>query len=127
MFDRLSSTWGDGKSQAHTWEEIEPMLIGLTGFNATKESSSNTSDFAGTSAKVDMLNKQLNDWGYKFVGVDGKEIELDLTNEKFGQYKATQGQKNRSDFLRYKEDGDGHKKGDSFKKTDPNFNGVILP
>ncbi|RZI43922.1 hypothetical protein EGT07_00360 [Herbaspirillum sp. HC18] len=28
VFDRLSSTWGDGKSQSHTWEEIEPLLIG---------------------------------------------------------------------------------------------------
>jgi RHS repeat-associated protein len=37
VFDRLKTTWGDGKSQSHTWEEIEPILKGVEGFNATRE------------------------------------------------------------------------------------------
>jgi hypothetical protein len=130
VFERLRADWGATTNQSHTWEEIEPMLKGVgsvVGFNATKEDSSNTSDFAGASKKVDMLNDQLKKWGYQFVGVNGDVGTLDLTVENRGQYKIQQGQDNRNNFLRYKDDSNGYKTGDAFNKNDSSFEGSILP
>jgi hypothetical protein len=74
-----------------------------------------------------MLNKQLKYWEYTFVDADGTEGDLNLKQAGRGQYVIQKGADNRKDFLRYRKDGDGHKAGDPFLKTDPNFNGVILP
>ena len=128
VFDRLSSTWGDGKSTSKTWEEIEPFLAGPNGFNAIEENSGNTNDFdssiPGYSRKIELLNSQLNVWGYRFVDTTGEDSDLNLRVPNSGQYKATQGSSNRTNYLRYGEGKAGHKGGEKFQQDD--FKGTIL-
>ncbi|MET3120389.1 hypothetical protein AAKU64_004641, partial [Undibacterium sp. GrIS 1.8] len=125
VFNRMTALSGN-KTNAHSWEEFEPLL---KKFNATKESSSNTNAFSSSSEKVNMLNKQLGDDGWKlqFVGLNGTPQTLNLKDKKFGGYDSIRGSDDRKDFLRYKDDGAGHKAGDPFKKDDPLFKGTILP
>lgn len=128
VFDRLSSTWADGKSTAKTWEEIEPLLTGPNGFNALNENSDNTHNFDSSRSdytkKIDLLSNQLNAWGYKFVNADGNIADLNLRLPNAGQYQATQGATYRETYLRYNRDEAGHRAGDKFKQDD--FNGTIL-
>ncbi|MET3120320.1 hypothetical protein AAKU64_004572 [Undibacterium sp. GrIS 1.8] len=114
-------------------QSIKPFL---EVFNAVHEDSGNNHAFDssnGNTKKIDLSNYELTQLGYTdFVGMDGAPKALNLKQDKQGRYDSTQGQKNRNDFLRYKEDttdsnGVLHKKGDLFKDTDPSFKGTILP
>ena len=124
VFDRLKSTVGDDKNPSQKWEDIEPLLVD---FNATQENSDTTDHFTKQSKKVDMLNAQLNLWGYGFVGVNGKEDGIDLKTIGKGRYDPDTGDTDRKDFLRYSQNSNDHKAGDPFKIIDPAFLGTILP
>jgi RHS repeat-associated protein len=124
VFDKLSKL-ADGKNPTQTWDNIKSTL---TLFNAVHEDSAGTNRFSAyPSKKIDILNVRLSEFGYRFVGIDGKAGELDLYAVGSGGYDERTGKRNRDGLLQYTKDGDGHKAGDKFKKNDPNFKGVILP
>jgi hypothetical protein len=124
VFDKFTKL-ADGKNKAQTWDAIKVTLIQ---FNVIHEDSAGTDHFSAyPSKKIDILNVRLNEFGYRFVGMDGKEKDLDLYNKLNGSYDSRAGELNRNDFLRYNKDVNGHKKGDIFDKNDKNFKGTILP
>jgi hypothetical protein len=124
VFDKFSKL-ADGKNKAQTWNAIKLTLIQ---FNAIHEDSAGTNHFSAyPSKKIDILNVRLNEFGYRFVGVDGKINNLDLYDVEAGGYSERTEKNNRGTFLRYHKDQDGHNAGNAFKKDDPNFKGVILP
>lgn len=93
----------------------------------SNEGKGGTNHFTTQNAKIDILDTRLSEFGYKFVGMDGKEKDLDLYNKRQSGYDSTTGTLNRKTFLKYNKDASGHRKGDIFNKADPSFRGTILP